>query len=235
MTEASKVVTGAEAASACWNCQAAVNAEMFCLQCGKIQPVRGHTDFFRVFGLPRKLDLDREVLEKHFHALSWKLHPDNFYNASSSERQASLECSALLNDAYRALRDPLARVEYLLELEGVRKEGETKQQAPADLLEEVFELNEYLDELRAAKKTNQEGNELAALRQRLQAARKTFEEKLRQVEHELFATFGEWDALVDRNAGEGERRAVLSRMSDILNRRSYIRNLVRDVAKELEE
>lgn len=235
MVKVSKIAPKQETANACWSCKAAANAELFCPQCGKIQPVERGTDFFGFFGLPRRLNLDREELERKFHALSWKLHPDNFYNASPYEQQISIECSAILNDAYRALREPLARVEYLLVLEGVRKEGETKQQAPPDLLEEVFELNEYLDEMRAAKRGQQDGGKLAALRLHLEAARQTFEAKLREVDEALFGTFAEWDALPDRSASESERHAVLAKVSEILNRRSYMRNLVREVIKELEE
>src|SRR6266699_2955609 len=109
---------------------------------------RSAADYFVVFGLSRKLCVEMSPLEQKFLQLSWKLHPDNFVNASDEERELSLQRSSELNDAYRVLRDPLARVEYLLEIEGQRQEGEKKQQAPPELLEEVFELNESLDELR---------------------------------------------------------------------------------------
>ena len=92
-----------------------------------------------------------DALEQKFLQLSWKLHPDNFVNLTEREKEISLERSSKLNDAYRVLRDPVARVEYLLELEGMRKEGEHKQQAPPELLEEVFELNESLDEASRSK------------------------------------------------------------------------------------
>ncbi|MGA2427418.1 MAG: Fe-S protein assembly co-chaperone HscB, partial [Candidatus Acidiferrum sp.] len=104
-------------------------------------------DHFALFGLPRKLWIEMAPLEQKFLQLSWKLHPDNFVNASADEQERSLKRSSEVNDAYRVLRDPVARVEYLLEIEGARKEGEHKQQAPPELLEEVFELNESLDEL----------------------------------------------------------------------------------------
>jgi len=158
--------------------------------------------------------------------LSWKLHPDRFHQASDYERSLSLERTAVLNDAYRTLRDPVARVEYLLRLEGVRKDGEVKQQAPPDLLEEVFELNEYLEELRAAKRAGGEARELDDLRHRLEKTRAAFQEKLDAVLAELTAEFPAWDERVDRGA--------LQRLSEILNRHSYIRNLVRNVTEELE-
>src|SRR5215469_13344033 len=94
-------------------------------------------DFFSIFGLPRKLWIEMSELEQKFLQLSWKLHPDNFVNAADEERELSLKRSSELNDAYRTLRDPIARVEYLLAIEGERKEGEKKQQAPPELLEEV--------------------------------------------------------------------------------------------------
>ena len=187
--------------------------------------------YFAFFDLPAKLGLDADDLERRFLALSWKLHPDNFVRASEEERALALERSSELNDAYRTLRDPIARVEYLLAREGVRKEGETKQQAPPELLEEVFELNESLDELRMARQSQAE---LEALRQRLVAAQTNFQEKLGEVDAELGAVRGEWDKALD-TSDSAARRAIMSRLNEILNRRSYIRNLVNNVEKELAE
>src|SRR5690348_13897513 len=189
-------------------------------------------DYFSVFGLPRKLWIEMSALEQKFLQLSWKLHPDNFVNASEEERELSLKRSSELNDAYRTLRDPVARVEYLLALEGERKEGEKKQQAPPELLEEVFELNESLDELREAKSA---GGDLAALKTRLASAEKNFGDKLAEVDGELQAVARNWDAAVDANADEPARKQCMARMNELLNRRSYIRNLVANVAKELGE
>ncbi|MBI4467447.1 MAG: Fe-S protein assembly co-chaperone HscB [Acidobacteria bacterium] len=219
-----------KAAPACWECKAALDGASaeahFCPQCGKIQPLPPQTTYFSFFGLPRKLDLEAAELERQFHQLSWQLHPDRFHNASAYERELSLERTAVLNDAFRTLRDPVDRVEYLLGLEGVRKEGEVKQQAPPDLLEEVFELNEHLEELRAAKRSGGEGRELDELRHRLEKTREAFQQKLDAVLAELTAQFPAWDQ-------QGDRAALL-RLSEILNRHSYIRNLVRNVTEELE-
>jgi molecular chaperone HscB len=190
------------------------------------------TDYFAVFGLPRKLWLEMSLLEQKFLQLSWKLHPDNFVNSSDSERELSLKRSSELNDAYRVLRDPVGRVEYLLEIEGERKEGEKKQQAPPELLEEVFELNESLDELREAKSS---GGDLSELKRRLQSAEQNFQEKLNEVDAQLQSVAREWDAAVDTNAASEARKKLMARMNELLNRRSYIRNLVANVAKELTE
>jgi molecular chaperone HscB len=187
------------------------------------------TDYFGFFGLERKLGLDVAALERRFYELSWKLHPDNFHNASAQEQAASLEKASVLNDAWRTLRDPVARVEYLLELEGVRREGEIKQQAPPDLLAEVFELNEYLEELRAAHRAG--GKAAHELRNHLEEARANFQQKLEAVLAELTAQFAAFDAAKDESA----RKAALARLSEILNRHSYIRNLVRNVTDELDE
>ena len=108
-----------------------------------------------------KLVIDPEELERRFHQLSWKLHPDNFMRASEREREMALARSSQLNDAYRALRDPVSRVEYLLSSAGMRREGQHKQQAPPELLEEVFELNESLDQLREARQAGGDPAEMA--------------------------------------------------------------------------
>lgn len=187
-------------------------------------------DHFSLFGLPRKLWIEMPGLEQKFLQLSWKLHPDNFVNASAEEQADSLKGSSALNDAYRVLRDPVARVEYLLGIEGARKEGEQKQQAPPELLEEVFELNESLDELREAKSS---GGDLESLKSKLEIAETSFQEKLLDVDQQLFSAAKQWDAAIDANASDTDRDAIKVRLNELLNRRSYIRNLVNSVAKEL--
>jgi len=188
------------------------------------------SDYFAVLQMPRKLWMAMGLLEQKFLQLSWKLHPDNFVNASPEEREIALRRSSELNDAYRTLRDPIARVEYLLAIEGARKEGQNKQQAPPELLEEVFELNESLDELREAKAS---GGNTASLKQRLETAEKKFEKKLAEVDGQLQAAAGEWDKAIDDNADESTRKRVMTRLNELLNRRSYVRNLVVNVQKEL--
>jgi len=191
---------------------------------------RSAADYFAVFGLSRKLCVEMSPLEQKFLQLSWKLHPDNFVNASDEVRELSLKRSSELNDAYRVLRDPLARVEYLLEIEGQRQEGEKKQQAPPELLEEVFELNESLDELREARES---GGNLAELKTELQSAESNFQERLDEVDAQLQSVAKEWDTGVEANADAAARKKLFARMNDLLNRRSYIRNLVASVEKEL--
>lgn len=221
--------TDSAAGTKCWSCGVAASGH-FCPACGKIQPLPRGTSYFAFFGLPEKLQIDPDILEQQFHKLSWKLHPDNFMRAGEFERNLSLERSSELNDAYRTLRDPLTRVEYLLAHNGMRKEGAAKQQAPPELLEEVFELNESLDELREARAA---GEDLAVLRARLESAEKDFQEKLEEVDSELERVRKEWDLAAEAGATEADREKLMARMNEILNRRSYIRNLVASVAKEL--
>jgi molecular chaperone HscB len=216
----------------CWACQAPASGGHFCAVCGKIQPLPAGMDYFAFFGLPQKLSLDEGSFEGQFHKLSWKLHPDNFVRASEFERNLSLERSSELNDAYRTLKDPVARVEYLLLKLGLRKEGTTKQQAPPELLEEVFELNESLDELREARAG---GGDTSGLRGHLEAAQVNFQRKLAEVDAELAGIGREWDAAIDARADDSKRMQLLARMNEVLNRRSYIRNLVAGVYKELAE
>ncbi|MDP9269052.1 MAG: Fe-S protein assembly co-chaperone HscB [Acidobacteriota bacterium] len=208
-------------------------------------PVNDAADYFGVFGLPRKLELDRKALEQEFYKLSRKLHPDVFARAPQAEQERALEQSSRLNDAYRTLRDPIERTKYLLALEGVKLEeqsagateqartsGQEKKQAvPPELLEEVFELNLQLEEARMAKKTGErEGFNLA---RELAQQKQIFEAKLAELEAELKAYWAEWDAGVA--ASDDAKKAFAKvRMTDLLNRRSYIRNLVRDVNEVLE-
>ncbi len=214
----------------CWNCHEHTLGTHFCSTCGRLLQLPKQVDYFEVFEMPRKLWIEMGGLDKKFLELSWKLHPDKFVNASAEEQELSLKRSSELNDAYRVLREPVARVEYLLGLEGMRKEGEQKQQAPPELLEEVFELNESLDELREAKAS---GGNLASLKSRLESAQKNFQEKLGEVDAQLQKKARQWDAAIDASSSDTDRKAIMVRLNELLNRRSYIRNLVTNVQKEL--
>ena len=212
----------------CWNCHERTLGTHFCSSCGKLLQLPQAVDYFALFEMPRKLWIEMGGLERKFLKLSWKLHPDNFVSATVQERELSLKRSSELNDAYRTLRDPIARVEYLLGIEGARKEGQHKQQAPPELLEEVFELNESLDQLREARAS---GSDLGALKSQLESAGKNFQEKLGEVDLQLQAAARDWDAAPDGDASA--RKQIMGRLNELLNRRSYIRNLVTNVQKEL--
>ena len=104
----------------CRNCGAGAPVdEHFCPQCSRILALGRHGDYFTFLGLPRQLLIHPQDLERRFRELSRKFHPDYFYNATSAERLASLERSSYLNDAYRALKNPVSRIEHLLAIEGL--------------------------------------------------------------------------------------------------------------------
>jgi len=196
-------------------------------------------DFFTLFSLPRKLHLDLAALEKAFYAQSRKLHPDRFASKPQVEQEAALAASSALNDAYRTLRSPVARTEYLLSLEGIQLEEqsraatdlakststEKKQVAPPDLLEEAFELNMALEEMRMDPDPN--------TRRDLEAAREKFTAMLDESQQQLESLWTQWDGAID-SADEPAKEAAKQSMVALLNRRSYIRNLVRDVNSALE-
>jgi molecular chaperone HscB len=194
--------------------------------------------------LPAKLVVDTAALEKSFYALSRRLHPDRFAAKPAEEQAAALAESSRLNDAYRTLKDPIARTEYLLKLEGVELEEQSKaateaarasgaakkQIVPEDLLEEAFELNMQLEEMRATKKM---GEDDPQLRRDLLAAKAGFDAKMAEAQAELERLWARWDAGVDAE-DEAAKAAARDAMVALLNRRSYLRNLVRDVNEALE-
>ena len=234
--------------STCWSC-GAMRAAHFCQECGKVQPP-APADYFSFFGLPFKLNLDTAQLERDFYALSRKLHPDINAQANRSEQDWSLEKTSQLNDAYRTLKGPVSRTEYLLRLQGLQLEEQSKaateeartsgtakkQVVPPELLEEVFELNMQLEELRMNKKL---GEDDPALVTELHDAKLRLVSKQTAMLQELSAVWNQWDAVVDRAANgeavpESDRASVLEQMLAILNRRTYIRNLLREVDEVLD-
>jgi molecular chaperone HscB len=190
------------------------------------------------------LTLDVPALEKQFYAMSRKLHPDRFAGKPLEEQEAALAQSSLLNDAYRTLKDPILRTQYLLKLEGVELEEqskaatdaarssgvEKKQVVPPELLEEVFELNMQLQEMRAAK---QLGEDEPELRRDLMTAKDAFDAKMVETQAELEGLWAAWDLAVDVGDEAAKARAR-DAMVALLNKRSYLRNLVRDVNEALE-
>jgi molecular chaperone HscB len=198
--------------------------EHFCRQCSRILALGRHGDYFSFFGIPRRLVLDAQELEQRFRELSRKFHPDFFYNATPVERLASLERSSYLNDAYRALKSPVARVEHLLAVEGLpspRSEDGTAKVPPA-LLEEVFALNEELDAIRELRES---GADAARLRARVESARKPIDLKREEHERQLHALMARWDA--------HQERATLDALRERLLERNYINNLLAAIEREV--
>src|SRR5215469_16744062 len=200
--------------------------------------------YFEVFSLPPKLTIDTAALEKQFYTLSRKLHPDRFASRPLAEQEAALAQSSQLNDAYRTLKDPIQRTQYLLKLEGIELEEQSKaatdaaratgiakkQVVPPELLEEVFELNMQLQEMRAAK---QMGEDQPELRRDLMTAKDAFDAKMVETQAELERLWAQWDHALEAN-DDAAKASARDAMVALLNKRSYLRNLVRDVNEALE-
>ncbi len=172
--------------------------------------------YYELLGIERKLSLDPAELQRRFYERSREWHPDKFARKSEAERQQALDTSSRLNDAYRTLRDPVKRAQYVLAEEGFDIGEQRTKDVPAELLEEVFELNMALEGLRS-------GDETA--REPLQAARSNFERMLAEVDQRMGTLFEAWD--------KTPARETLAELRGLLNRRKYIQNLIQEVDKEL--
>ncbi|MCW5977471.1 MAG: Fe-S protein assembly co-chaperone HscB [Bryobacteraceae bacterium] len=201
-------------AEPCWHCGHPAEHSLFCHYCDSLQ--RPTTDYYRFLGIDPKLTIDSRSLEKRFYDLSRLLHPDRYTRKGSTERQFSLEATAILNDAYRVLRDPVSRAEYVLRQSGFQTEEPRAKNVDPDLLEEVFELNMALEELRT-------GDDSA--RPQLEEARRRFLGLRNEADGQLAGLFGRYD--------EDRSREALEQIRKVLDRRKYIHNLVTEVEKAL--
>jgi molecular chaperone HscB len=194
----------------CWRCRADLADGLVCAACEAVQPVAAGTDLFTVLGLPRDLAVDREALERRYHAVARAVHPDRHQTASDRERELSLAASAAANRAYRTLRDPVARARYWLELHGAPLATDNNR-VPAALAATVFEVQERLEALAGA------GPDAAALRAEVAGLRDDLGARLQ----------GLTDGLVE--AGRESLASLKSRVSEI----AYLATLLRDVDRAL--
>ncbi len=202
----------------CWQCGSADAGSLFCRYCNSLQaPI---PDYYAFFGLPRTLSVDTDELQNRFYSMSRLLHPDRFTRRSEQERRYSLEASSILNDAYRVLRDPIRRAEYVLKEAGYEIGEQRSKDVPPELLEEVFELNMALDELRM-------GDD--GVLPQLDEMRRRFLEMLAAIDAALETKFQSHDARPD----DGGKAEVLEEIKSALHRRRYIRNLVNEVDRQL--
>jgi len=178
-------------------------------------------NFYDFFGFDRKLSVDVETLQKRFYELSRQWHPDRFSRKSASEQAQALEATAILNDGYRTLRDPVKRAEYLLTEEGFPIGEQRSKDVPPELLEEVFDLNMALEELKS-------GDDSA--RPQLEAAKQNFVGLRTGIDNEVVQLFAKYDA--SESQSETAKQA-LQEIRGALNRRRYIENLIRDVDRAL--
>lgn len=173
-------------------------------------------DYYALLGLERRLKISNDELQQRFYELSRQLHPDRYMRRPEQERQYSLDASSLLNDAYRTLRDPVKRAQYVLSQEGFEIGEQRSKDVPPELLEEVFELNMALEEMHGGDDST---------RGQLETAAKNFTNMLGEVDQQLAGLFEQYDA--------GRSRETLSQIRGALNRRKYIQNLVDEVHKAL--
>jgi len=202
----------------CWQCGTPDVTSLFCRYCNSLQAPT--PDYFEFFGIPRNLAIQPNQLQQQFYSLSRLLHPDHYTRRSEQEKRYSLEASSILNDAYRVMRDPIQRAEYVLKEAGFDIGEQRSKDVPPELLEEVFELNMALDELR-------HGDE--EVLPQLDESRLHFLQMLGSLDGELETLFRKHD---DRTS-EQDRLAVLAEIRSLLNRRRYIKNLVNEVDKQL--
>jgi molecular chaperone HscB len=219
------------ARSMCWHCQSEVTGEYLCGQCVKVQPLSKALDYFACFKLPRLLNIDEQELERTYYDLSRTFHPDFYSTKDESEKTISLGNSAFLNSAYRTLKDPIQRVEYLIRLEaGAVKD--IRSNPPADLFEEILELQEGMETFRVLQADN-DSMERNELRKKLQREREHLEDRQAEMETALRGRYQEWDQLQTANPDPSEARdqknTMLRSMQEVLSNRTYICNMVNDL------
>lgn len=229
-TNAALAVTARAGHSLCWNCKTDVGDDPLCPHCVKLQPLGKTSDYFSVMGLPRKLSIDARVLEPVFHALSRRFHPDMYRMSAPRERMIALENSAVLNQAYRTLRDPFDRAAYLLELERGR-EGDRRDSPPQDLFDEILEVQELLGDFRLADAGDQEALKPQLIRKRdaLQAEQ---DARGRELTERLFR---QWDQLQEQpQPPTTEQKApLLDAMRKIIGERAYLRRVLNSLVDAL--
>lgn len=183
--------------------------------------VSAQQDYFAAFGLPRRLMIDTTALEATYHRLSREVHPDFHLTKPAAERERLLARSALVNQAYRTLKDFHSRVEHLVELEGG---GAVKPKPPPELLEDVLEVQELLDECRAQGRLTADG----PLAGRLKAEGERLKRTLAAVDAEMIDCAKSWDA-AENGEGGAARGATLARLQGLVSQRVYVVNLIRDM------
>ncbi len=208
----------------CPSCARRFDPCLICPGCGS--PIAAELNCFAALGLPRRLTIDPNLLERTYHEMGRRLHPDRFASSPELVRDASLKATALLTRSYRTLRDPISRGLYWLELNG-EKLAENNQRVPLEIADLVFEVQEQIAELRDAANRPVENDLVAAIGKR----REELQSLMNQANEELAANFTRWDQNAD---GQNQRSALIAELKTILSRIAYLRTLIRDVDRGLE-
>jgi molecular chaperone HscB len=175
-------------------------------------------DHFHRLGLPRRFVLDAGELERAYLTRSRAVHPDYHLAGSAADLGASLDLSAAVNEAYNTLRDPFARAEHLLMLEGGPGAGEHKQMPPA-FLAEMLEAREQIEEARVGCPDD------AAMLDASFAARSD------AIMDEVGALFAK---LEEFPPDDPQRVNLRQQIRGLLNAARYIRGLLRDLHADQE-
>jgi len=202
----------------CPSCARRQQPQLICEQCGT--PLGAETDLFAALGLPKKLVVDPAALERTYHDLSRRIHPDKYASQNARVRSASLRATALLTRANRTLRDSVTRGLYWLELHG-EKLGTNNNQVPPDLAELVFDVQEQLADLDSDKSD--------AARSAITTRRDEIELMVASSLDELDKNFARWDS----NQPDDAKQLTLE-LKAILSKIAYLRTLIRDVDRALE-
>ena len=208
----------------CWRCQDEHTPQVFCPACGALQPLPPDIDYFTVFGLARDPMLDEQALANTYYDLSRQLHPDLHQTGTAEEQEASLQNTAVLNRAYRTLRNPVQRGQYWLELNGEQL-GKENNKVPPDLALLVFEVQEQLAAVREARSAGP-SDALTGRKAELTQVRDDLDERMRGLQQKLATNFSKWGQTNGLSELLGELKRVLSDMA-------YLRTLTRDVEKSL--
>jgi molecular chaperone HscB len=204
----------------CLSCGRRQEPSLICAECGAA--VAAPLDCFAALALPRKLTIDLEALERLYHELSRKIHPDRFASKGPKVRDASLRATATLTRSYRTLRDPVARGLYWLELNG-EKLAENNKRVPPEIAELVFDVQEQLAEMQLdsdPEAAHERATEIAARRVELQF-------KMDEMLADLDSNFAKWDQ-------SGDPKTLTTELKTILSNVAYLRTLIRDVDRALE-
>ena len=206
----------------CWRCQDEHASQMFCPACEALQPLPPDIDYFTVFGLARTPMLDEQALAKTYYELSRQLHPDLHQTGTAEEQKASLQNTAVVNRAYRTLRDPVQRGRYWLELNGEQL-GKDNNKVPPALALLVFEVQEQLAAVREA---GHAATDAAGLTTELTRVRDDLNDRMRELQENLAANFSKW------GQADGAPE-LLSELKRVLSDMAYLRTLTRDMEKAL--
>ncbi len=201
--------------SLCWNCRESLSESDLCSSCIKIQPIGHDADFFSILGLPVQLIVDMNELTERFHLKSRLFHPDFHRLENGTEQDISLNNAALLNQAFKTLKDPFERALYYLDLTGPHHSPQGQKLAlPPELLMEIMEFKESLEEQAESQ------DSIGAFR--------TLSLRIKDVESKILEGMAE----LDQMTGGRDHSSLLScraSLSRNLEYRKYLKSIERDL------